>query len=80
MSNAKKPDILSEKLKKRRTFPHVFQVFGFFFFFLFCLDFESFAKIKKDLDSTCSQKPGLSITQELNKIKKNLKHQFVEIG
>ena len=39
-------------------------------FFLFCIDLELFAKIKKDLVSTHSQKAGLSITQDLNKIKK----------
>ena len=51
-------------------------------FFLFCLELELFAKIKKDLVSTHSQKPGLSITQDLSKIKKkkNPKHAFVVIG
>ena len=49
-------------------------------FFLFCLDLELFAKIKKDLVSTHSQKPGLSITQDLDKIKKNPEHPFVDIG
>ena len=39
-------------------------------FFLFCLEFQLFAKIKKDLVSTHSQKLGLSITQDLNNIKK----------
>ena len=39
-------------------------------FFLFYLDLELFAKIKKELVSTHSQKPSLSITQNLNKIKK----------
>ena len=39
-------------------------------FFKFCLEVELFAKTKKDLISTHSQKPGLSITQDLNKIKK----------
>ena len=39
-------------------------------FFLFCLELELFAKIKKDLVSTHSQKPGLSLTQGLGKIKK----------
>ena len=39
-------------------------------FFKFCLELELFAKIKKDLVSTQSQKPGLSITQDLNKIEK----------
>ena len=39
-------------------------------FFLFCLQPELFAKIKKLLVSTHSQKRGLSITQDLNKIKK----------
>ena len=49
-------------------------------FFLFCLDLELFAKIKKDLVSTHSQKPGLSITQDLDKIKKHPEHPFVDIG
>ena len=39
-------------------------------FFLLCLYLELFAKIKKDVVSTQSQKPGLSITQDLNIIKK----------
>ena len=47
--------------------------------FLFCLELELFAKIKEDLVSTNSQKFGLSITQDLNKIK-NPKHPFVDIG
>ena len=38
-------------------------------FFLFCLELELFAKIKKYLVSTHSQKPVLSITRDLNKIK-----------
>ena len=38
--------------------------------FLFCLDLELFAKIKKDLISTHSLKPDLSITQDFNKMKK----------
>ena len=49
-------------------------------FFLFCLELELFAKIKKDLVSTHSQKPGLSITQDLNKMKENPEHPFVDIG
>ena len=36
----------------------------------FFLDLELFAKTKKDLVSTHSQKPFLSITQDLHKIKK----------
>ena len=40
-------------------------------FFKFCLELELFAKIKKDLVSTHSQKPGLSI---------NLNKKFVDIG
>ena len=44
------------------------RVFGIFF--LFGLDLELFAKIKNDLVSTHSKKPGLSITQDLNKTKK----------
>ena len=48
---------------------------------MFCLELELFAKIKKDLVSTHSQKPGLSITQDLNKIKKkNPEHPFVDIS
>ena len=39
-------------------------------FFLFCLDLELFAKIKKDLVSTYSFFTLLLITQDLNKIKK----------
>ena len=39
-------------------------------FFLFCLELELFAKNKKiSAVSTLSQKPGLSITQDLNKKK-----------
>ena len=49
-------------------------------FFLFCLELELFAKIKKDLVSTHSQKPGLSVTHDLNKIKKIPEHPFVDIG
>ena len=40
--------------------------------FLFCLDLELFAKIKKDLVSTHSFFRFLLITQDLNKIKKPL--------
>ena len=40
-------------------------------FFLFCLDLELFAKIKKDLVSTHSFFTLLLITQDLNKIKKS---------
>ena len=40
---------------------------GFVGFLKFCLELELFAKIKKYLVSTHSQKPGLSITQDLNK-------------
>ena len=39
-------------------------------FFLFYLDIELFAKIKKDLVSTLSFFTLLSITQDLNEIKK----------
>ena len=39
-------------------------------FFKFCLELKLFAKIKKELVSTHSQEPGLSITQDVNKIKK----------
>ena len=40
-------------------------------FFLFCLEIELFAKIKKYRVSTHSQKPLLLTTQYLNKIFKN---------
>ena len=54
-------------------------------FFLFCLDHELFAKIKKGLVSTHSQKRSifvsLLITQDVNKIKKSrapfCKHCYV---
>ena len=36
-------------------------------FSLFCFELELFAKIKKNLLATHSQKPGLSITQNLKK-------------
>ena len=49
-------------------------------FYLFCLQLELFTKIKIDLVLTDSQKTGLSITQDLNKIKKNPTHAFVDIG
>ena len=39
-------------------------------FFLFCLDLELFAKIKKNLVSTHSLFKFLLITQDLEKIKK----------
>ena len=39
-------------------------------FLLFCLEFDLFAKFKKDLVSTHSQKPDLPITQDLNQMKK----------
>ena len=47
--------------------------------FLFYLDLELFAKIKKDLVSTHSFFTLLLITQDLNKIKKNPGHSFVDI-
>ena len=40
-------------------------------FFLFCLDLELFAKIEEKPGSYTLNKPGLSITQDLNKIKKS---------
>ena len=48
-------------------------------FFLFYLDLELFAKIKKDLVSTLSFFTILLISQDLNKIKKNPIHPFVDI-
>ena len=49
-------------------------------FVLFCLDLQLLPKLKKDLVSTHAQKPRLSITQDLNKIKKNPEHPFVDLG
>ena len=49
-------------------------------FFLFCLDYELFAKTENNLVSTHSQKPVFLITQDLNVINKNPKHSFVDIG
>ena len=43
------------------------------------LQLELFVKIKNDLVSTQSHKSGLSKTQDLNKMKKNLAHLFAEI-
>ena len=48
-------------------------------FFLFCLDLELIAKIKKDLVSIHSFFTFLLITQDLNKIKKNPEHSFADI-
>ena len=48
-------------------------------FFLFCLDLELIAKIRKDLVSIHSFFTFLLITQDLNKIKKNPGHAFVDI-
>ena len=47
--------------------------------FLFCLDLELFAKIKKDLVSIHSFFTLLLITQYLNKIFKNPTYPFVDI-
>ena len=56
------------KLCTRFLLTNVYKrVFGIF---LFCLDLELFAKIKKDLVSTHSFFTLLLITQDLNKIKK----------
>ena len=81
-----KPGILSENLKTLTSsnyptvqyfcwnFAHVFYLplskKGCVGFFLFYLDLELFAKIKKDLVSTHSFFTLLLITQDLNKIKK----------
>ena len=48
-------------------------------FFLFCLDLELIVKIKKDLVSTLSFFILSLIAQDLNKIKKNPAHPFVDI-
>ena len=49
-------------------------------FFLFHLDLELFAKIQKDLISIQSFFTLLLITKDLNKIKKNPTHPFVDIN
>ena len=83
-----KPGILSEKLKIWRApttlqfnifcwnFVHVFYLpmstKAYVGFYLFCLDLELFANIKKDLVSTHSFFTLLLIAQDLNKIKKIL--------
>ena len=75
-----KPVILTEKLKTFRASTIIeFNNFCWNFtyvsylsmstkrssgFILLCLDLELFAKINKEL-VTCSEKPGLSITQDL---------------
>ena len=51
---------------------------GYVGFFLFYLDLELFAKIKKGLVSTHSFFTLLLVTQDLNKIK-NIPHLFVGI-
>ena len=48
-------------------------------FFLFYLDPELFAKSWKDLVSTHSFFTFLLITQDLEKIKKNREHSFVDL-
>ena len=67
------------KLRTRFLLTNIYKsVFGIFFF-LFCLDLELFTKIKKDLVSTESFFTFLLIIQDLNKIKKNPEHAFVDI-
>ena len=73
------PGIFSEKLKFFNNFCSNFihvpclpmSTKGCVGFSLFCLELEFFAKIRKCLVSTDSQKPGLSITQDLKKIIKS---------
>ena len=48
-------------------------------FFIFYLDLELFANIKKDLVSTHSLFALLLITQDLKQNKKNPTHPFVDI-
>ena len=49
-------------------------------FFSFCLTLELSAKIKKRPGFYILTETRLSITQDLNKIKKNLTHPFADIG
>ena len=49
-------------------------------FYIFCLELELLAKIKKYLISTHSPKPGLSIAPDLKNILKNPEHTFIDIG
>ena len=69
------PGIFSEIFLTRIFFIHVpclpMSTKGCVGFSLFCLELEFFAKIRKCLVSTDSQKPGLSITQDLNEIIKS---------
>ena len=61
--------------------PMFTRLFGIFYYFF--LDLESFAQNKKDLVCSHSQKPSISISRDLNKIKKNKKnpkHVFVDIA
>ena len=83
-----KPGILSENLKTLTSsnYPtsqtsHTFSAYhslkkGVWGFFLFYLDLELFAKIKKDLVSTHSFFTLLFISQDLKKIKK-IPHNFL---
>ena len=84
----KKPGVLSDKLKSLKSsnyhrvnifdgILHSFHTYQclqnpVWDFFLFCLDLDLFARIKKDMVFAHSQKSGLSITQDLNKTKKIL--------
>ena len=79
-----KPDVLSENFDELKLpyssifFAETFRTFSTYQylqksmwdFFLFQLDLELFAKIKKDLVATHSFVTHLLITQDLNKIKK----------
>ena len=82
-----KPVILSENLKTELQLTWILLKFCILFLLtdvykrvfgvLFCLDLELFAKTKKELVSTHSQKQSVSITQDLNKIKNTLLWTFV---
>ena len=52
---------------------------GYLGFLKFSFDLELFAKIKKDLVFTHSFFTFLLISQDLNKIKKNPEHPFVDV-
>ena len=69
------------KFRTRSLLTNVYKrVCGSLFCFFFCLEIELFVKIKNYLFSTHSQKPVLSIIQDLNKIDKNPTHPFVDIS
>ena len=79
LTSSNNPAVQYFLLKLRTRFPHTIAYKRVCGIFLFYLDLELFAKIKKVLVSTHSFFTLLLITQDLNKIKKNPTHLFVGI-